>query len=338
MMMSQHHAEIDTKAVDNLLDAINTHGVADLQVIYMPGVDLYTHVAERPLEMQRAYLTEVVDAAAARVLEAYRHAGALSDTYVLFVSDHGHTPVLNDARHALGSADAAPLASVLEQAGFRVRPRKLELDKSEEDYQATFAFQGAFAYVYLADRSTCTQASSTCEWSRPPRYDEDVLAAVRAIDAAARGPALDETLGGTLDLIFARAPRATTEDALPFQIWDGARLVEIDAYLAQNARSDLLDLQRRLNGLAAGPYGHRAGDILLLARSGTVRPIEDRYYFSSRYRSWHGSPEEQDSRIPLVVAHGTLGGAALRNRITEIVGDAPQQEDIAGLIVRLLGR
>jgi hypothetical protein len=332
------YAEIDVKAVDNLLDAIGRHGVADLQVIYMPGVDLYTHVAEPPLEMQRAYLSEVVDVAAGRVLDLYRRAGALADTYVLFVSDHGHTPVINDAQHALGSDDSAPLASVLQRTGFRVRPRKLELDDDESDYQATFAYQGAFAYVYLADRSTCAAPGTQCSWARPPRFDADVLPVVRAIDTAARGAVAAGTLGGTLDLIFARAPRATTEDALPFQVWDGARLVDIAAYLAQHPRPDLLDLERRLHGLAAGPYGHRAGDVLLLAKSGGARPIEDRYYFSSRYRSWHGSPDAQDSRVPLIVGHGTLDGAGLRQRVTELVGERPNQEDVAGLIVHLLRR
>lgn len=332
------YSELDRTAIDNLADAIGEHGVADLQVVYFPGVDLYTHVAERPLEMQRSYIATVIDPAISRVLELYRDAGVLDDTYVLVVADHGHTPVLNDDRHALGAeGDDEPVA-VIERAGFRMRALSLELDDDEHDFQATVAFQGAFAYVYLADRSTCAEAGVVCDWSRVPRMDEDVLAVVRAFDAAHRtGEGVPE-LQGTLDLILARQPRATTEDALPFQVWDGDALIDMADYFAANPRPDLLEMEGRMDALAAGPYGHRAGDVLLLARSGAQRPIEERFYFSGRYRSWHGSPDSQDSRIPLVIAHGREDGRALRARVEAAVGVEPKQEDIAALILALLDR
>ena len=41
--------------------------------------------------------------------------------------------------------------------------------------------------------------------------------------------------------MFAREPRAPGEDALPFRVWDGARLVPVGEYLAANPRPDLLD-------------------------------------------------------------------------------------------------
>jgi hypothetical protein len=101
-------------------------------------------------------------------------------------------------------------------------------------------------------------------------------------------------LRGTLDLVFAREPRAPGESALPFQIWDGERLIPIGEYLAKNPRPELLELEARLEGLGAGPQGHRAGDVLLLARTGAERPLEQRFYFSGHYRSWHGSPTAQE--------------------------------------------
>jgi hypothetical protein len=332
------YSRLDLTAAGNVVEAVEEHGLADLLVVYFPGVDLYTHLAERPLEMQQDYVAQVIDPAVGQILELYRRAGALDDSFVLFVSDHGHTPVLNDARHALGpEGDGDPVA-VLRHAGFRTRPPKLQLDDGERDFQATVAYQGAFAYVYLADRSTCVAEGDVCDWARPPRLEEDVLHVVRAFHAANRTGAGVPGLRGTLDMILTRDPRPPTQDALPFQVWDGQDLVEVGDYLARHPRPDLLDFQRRMHDLAAGPYGHRAGDVLLFARSGGTRPIDDRFYFSGRYRSWHGSPDAQDSRIPLVIAHGREDGASLRARVTAAVGDTPMQEDIAALILALLRR
>jgi hypothetical protein len=145
-------------------------------------------------------------------------------------------------------------------------------------------------------------------------------------------------LRGTLDLIFAREPRPVGLQPGPFQVWDGTRLVPIGEYLRAHPRPDLLDLERRMEGLATGPWGHHAGDVLLLARSGLEQPIEGRFYFSSRYHSWHGSPTAQDSRIPLVVALPGGDGRHLRTRVHAAVGAHPSQLDITRLILSLLGR
>jgi hypothetical protein len=331
------YEELDVTAVESLLKSVGSRSVADLQVIYFPGVDLYTHVARDPLADQLRYLAEVVDARVGEVLEAYRGAGALDSTWVMFVADHGHTPVLADDRHSLGAEGADEPPQVLRNAGFRVRALRLNPHPDEEDYQATVAYQGAFAYVYLADRSTCAEQGTRCDWKRPPRLREDVLPIVRAFDAANRTGEGVPGLRGTLDLVFARQPRAPGQDALPFQVWDGTRLVPIREYLAAHPRPELLDLERRLHGLAAGPYGHRAGDVLLLARTGMHRPVADRYYFSGHYQSWHGSPTAQDSEIPLLVARANTSGDSIRDRVRRAVGPNPSQLSITPLILDLLG-
>ncbi|MBA3970374.1 MAG: alkaline phosphatase family protein [Gemmatimonadetes bacterium] len=332
------YSKLDQTSVESLMETLGEHGLPDLQVVYFPGVDLYTHLAEQPLTDQRAYLREVIDNAIGRILDAYRRQGTLEDTYILFVADHGHTPVLSDDRNQLGTDERDEPPAVLRQAGFRVRPFVLEPDGDEQDYQATLAYQGAFAYVYLADRSSCPAPGTRCDWARAPRLQEDVLPVVRAFDAAnRRGEGVPE-LRGTLDLIFARPPRPPGQDALPFQVWDGQRLVPVGEYLKEHPRPELLELEARLEGLGAGPYGHRAGDVLLLARTGMERPIEERFYFSSQYRSWHGSPTAQDSRIPLVVARTGSTGRELRDRVRAAVGERPSQLDITPLIRALLKR
>lgn len=333
------YEELDLTAVESLLETLSERGVPDLQVVYFPGVDLYTHVASPPLGEQREYLREVIDPAVGRILEEYRRQAALDDTHVVIVSDHGHTPVLDDDRHSLGTGGEDEPGAVLERAGFRVRPFELEeLDEEEEDFQAVLAYQGAFAYVYLADRSTCPEEGDRCDWSRPPRLVEDVLPVAAAFHRASATGAGVPQLRGTLDLVLARPPRAPGREQLPFQVFDGRSLVPISEYLARTPRPELLDLERRLEGLATGPRGHLAGDVVLLARTGLERPIEERFYFSGRYRSWHGSPTAQDSRISLLIAHPTSTGEELRVRLTPVLGPSPTQLDVVPLVLELLGR
>jgi hypothetical protein len=329
------YAELDRGGARSLVKNLEEHGLPDLLTVYFPGVDLHTHLAEDPLASERAYLTEVLDSAVATVLDAYRAAGALDDTWIVMVADHGHTPTLADDRHALGTEGDDEPPAVLVRAGFRLRPFVLEPDSTAADFQATVAYQGAFAFIYLADRSTCHDPGLRCQWEQPPRLEEDVLPVVRAFDAANRRGEGVPALQGTLDLILVRTPSADAVTA-PLSVWDGRRLVPLNRWLARNPRPDLLDLERRLEGLTLGPYGDHSGDILLLARTGSERPIEERFYFSQEYRSWHGSPTRQDSEIPLVVARADMHGADVRTLVQRLVGERPDQLDIAPLVRALL--
>ena len=143
-------------------------------------------------------------------------------------------------------------------------------------------------------------------------------------------------LKGVLDLIFAREPRPPGQPALPFRIFDGKKLVPIATYLARHPRPDLPQLETRMRWLSAGPYGHRAGDVLLLARSGLERPLEERFYFSGPYHSWHGSPTMQDSHIPFILARKGDNGERLRSIVTAIRGRFPSQLDFVPLVQALL--
>ena len=329
------YSALDQAAIDQTLDAIDEYGLADLQVVYFPGVDLFTHVADSAMQAQQRYLTTVVDSAIGRLLDAYRSRGVLDSTYVLLVSDHGHTPTIADERHALGAGDEGEPEDVLKAAGFRVRP--FELDTDDEAYQAVFAYQGAFAFVHLADRSTCPKAGDRCDWKAPPRFDEDVLEVVRRFDAAGRSGLGAERLEGAIDLIFARESRGV-EPAGPFKVWNGDSLVSVGDYLAANPRPDLLDLEHRLEGLGVGRYGHRSGDVMLLSRYREQDPETQRYYFAARYRSWHGSPSRQDSEILFALARPASTGAELRAAMRAAIGEKPSQLDVTPLILRLLGK
>jgi hypothetical protein len=215
--------------------------------------------------------------------------------------------------------------------------RPPDVGEGGDDFQTALAYQGAMAYVYVADRSTCPEPGDRCDWTRPPRFEEDVLPLARAFfEANASGHRI-EGLEGTLELVLSREPRTVSESAAAFEVFDGERLVPIAEYLEANPMPHFLDFEARLEGLAEGPYGHRAGDILLISRLGESWPIEERYYFSHPYHSWHGSAEASDSAVPIVIIAPGRDGSALAALVAELVGSrAGSQLDIVAIILSLL--
>ncbi len=333
---SDIYQQLDEASVPKLLHSIEDHGVPKIQVVYFPGIDLYTHLASDPLPMEIEYLETVTDPLVAKILDAYQGYGILDQTYIVVTADHGHTPVLKDPQHALGADPNDGPGSVVKAAGFRPRKFVLNPGASEQDYQAAFAYQGAIAYVYLADRSTCPNPGMTCDWKRPPRYKEDVLPAARAFYRTNKTGKPTPLMKNTLDLIFARRPTPPGKTPQEYEIFDGHKLVPIWEYLIRHPRPDLIQLDKRMLWLSAGPYGNRAGDIMLLTRSGMNRPIEKRYYFSTPYHSWHGSASPQDSLIPLIVARKGYPGTKLQKIVDKIAGSQPSQLAVVPLVRALL--
>ena len=330
------YQQMDMDSVPKLLDSMEAHGVPNIQVVYFPGIDLYTHLAPRPLEMEVEYLETMTDPLVAKILDAYRAKGILDQTYIMVIADHGHTPVLKDPHHALGAQDSNGPEAVVKAAGFR--PRKLVLNPgaSEQDYQSAFAYQGAIAYVYLADRSTCPNPGTTCDWKRPPRYKEDVLPVARAFYYSNKYGRRVPAMKDTLDLVFARVPTPAGQITHEYEIFDGHKLVPIWEYLLAHPRPDLIQLNRRMRWLSAGPYGNRAGDVLLLSKSGLNHSIQDRYYFSAPYHSWHGSASIQDSHIPLILARKDYPGAKLKQLVDGLAGPEPSQLALVPIVRSLL--
>jgi Type I phosphodiesterase / nucleotide pyrophosphatase len=330
-------AALDISATQKLVDAMDTKELPNIQIVYFPGIDMFTHYSEDRLDGQVRYLHRVTDKNIGDVLEAYRRKDALENTYVIVISDHGQIPTLYDERNELNAdEDKSPFA-VLERSGFRVRKPLLNLPNRDVNFQAVFAYQGFMAYVYLADRSTCGQKHQACDWGKPPRFKQDVLPALRAFDKANRSGAIVPELKGTIDLIFGREPTPLDQAAKPFQVFDGRKLVPIGEYLRRHPRPDLIDLERRLQWLGAGPYGNRAGDILLLAKACTRLPIEQRFYFASvLHYTWHGSACEEDSRIPFILAQVGGNGERMQTLMRKFVGEVPTQLDLTPLVRGLM--
>ncbi|HLH77973.1 MAG TPA: alkaline phosphatase family protein [Candidatus Binataceae bacterium] len=331
---------IDTQSVGKAVQALDQHGIPALQTVYFPGIDIYTHASPNPLPSQVNYLETVTDPAIGHILAAYRRDGAPANTYVIVIADHGNTPVPNDARHDLGVGQdtRGSLWQVLAASGFRVRPPTLKLPAADaQTYQAVIASQGFMANIYLANRATCRDAGARCDWSQPPRLERDVMPAVRALYRAShRGHGY---LAGAIDLIFARPPVAAGHDALPFEIYDRGRLVPIPDYLEHHPRPDLVELNRRMRWLGAGPYGDRAGDIILLAATGLNRPQSKRYYFAAKgHWSFHGSASIQDSYVPFIVAQIGGSGAAMEREVKAVLHGPPSQMAVTPLALRLLNQ
>jgi hypothetical protein len=333
-------AMLDDDVIDKVVDALDDEDdpVPDVLTVYLTGTDLYAHVAEEgPDQARRAYLHEVADPALGRLAAKLRERDALRDRWVVLTSDHGHTPVRHDHQHALYTEGADSPARLIAKAGYRLRPFA-EKVADDTGFDAVLAEGGATSFIYLADRTTCAEPKRLCDWKKPPRYREDVLSLAEAIFQNNGEGRLVPALKGTIDLVLTREPKPYGEDDLPFQVYVGnGRTVPLGAYLEQHPHPTYIEAEGRLRDLAAGLRGERAGDIMLLAHNGDRDIPDERYYFASPYRSWHGSPSRQDSEVPLIVANPRYTNPQIRDRVKLLLGDAPRQQKITDLLLDLRG-
>lgn len=332
------YAALDEEAIETAVEELGERDAPDVLALYLPGIDLYAHHAEEgPDAARRSYLREVIDPELAKLRDRLAEKRTLSDRWVIVTSDHGHTDVVHDDAHALSTEGADDPPALLERAGFRVRP--FELDVAEDaDFQSVLAYEGATAFVYLADRSTCPAPGEVCDWAKPPRYEADVLAAAEAFHRANQSGAGVPAMRGTLDLVLARRPKPVAEIDAPFEVYTGGgELVPVEEYLAAHPEPRYVALAQRLRDLAVGPHGERAGDVLLLAHNGDRDDARDRYYFASEYRSWHGSPSRKDSEVPLVLARADRPAGELARIVRGALGGeaAPRQQRVADLLLSL---
>ena len=311
--------------------------VPDVLTVYFSGTDLYGHIAhEGPDRARRAYLREVLDPEIGQLARHLRARGALANRWVVVTADHGHQEVLDDEAHMLGVEGEGDPPRVLEHAGFRVRKFALDVDE-DADFQSVLAYQGAMAFVYVADRSTCPAPKRPCVWSRPPRYQEDVLPVAEAFHAATTTGEHAPRLRGKIDLVLTRRPRPYAEDDAPLEVYvGGGRTLPVASWLADNPRPDYVQLEERLRDLATGRHGERAGDVVLVAVNGDRDTREERFAFSApKYRSWHGSPGKKDSNIPLIVSNAAEPAARIRARVARILGESPRQQKISDVLLAL---
>jgi hypothetical protein len=333
-------AMLDNDVVEKVKDALEDEDdpVPDVLTVYLTGTDLYAHVAEEgPDDARRDYLREVADPAIGMLASQLRARDALKDRWVVLTSDHGHTPVRHDNKHALSTEGKNSPPGLMKKAGYRLRPFEMSVD-DDAVFDAVLCEGGATAYIYLADRSTCKDPKRACDWKKPPRYEEDVLPLAEAFFKNNRDGKLAPALKGTLDLILTRRPKPYAEVDLPFEVYVGdGKTVPLGVYLEQHPHPTYVQTEGRLRDLAAGARGERAGDIMLLAHNGDRDIPDERYYFASPYRSWHGSPSRQDSEIPLIVANQRYTSEQIQTRVAAVLGPAPRQQKVADVLYELRG-
>lgn len=329
------YAELDDETVEALTDEIlAADPVADVMTLYVSGTDQFGHVAGAgPGSAIRAYLREVVDPLFREVRNALAERDALSERFVCVLADHGHTEVLRDDAHALGMKEDGDPAALVRRAGYVPRPFEYEVDE-DEPFDVVLAYQGAISYVYVADRSA--HGRHGADWTRIPRFEKDVLPLAEAFFRNDRDGDLVPELRGTLDAVFVRRPRALYDDDAPFEAYmGGGATMAVDEWLRARDDARYVEFVARLRDLAAGPFGERAGDILLLAHNGDQDAPPGRYYFASTYRSWHGSPSPGDSEIPFIVAHPRLTTEELISRVRPILGERPRIQQVTPVLLEL---
>ena len=330
------YADLDGAVIDKLVTDLEDGPVPDVLTVYFSGADLYAHVAEEgPDGARRHYLEEVADPLVGKLVDALEKRHALEKRWVVVGADHGHTGIIHDDAHALATKHGEDPPSVLETLGFRVRPFE-EKVSDKEPFSAVLAYGGAMAYVYLADRSKCPEKDNVCDWTAPPRYQEDVLAVAEAFYKNDRDGSVVPAMKGTLDMILVRRPKPWKEIDDPFEVYVGdGKSVPVDAWLKEHPHPTYVDVAPRLRDLAVGVHGERAGDLLLLAHNGDRDRPEDRYYFAAPYHSWHGSPSKRDSELPFIVSHRGEPASAIGPWIEGILADRPYQQKTTDVLVRL---
>lgn len=330
------YSAVDERAVDGVLELLEEGELPDVLTVYLAGTDQVAHTgSDGPDKARRQYLTERLDPLFGRLRQALKESGFLEDCYVVVTSDHGLTEVRRDDRNQLGTEGEDEPAALLRRAGFRPRPFQLEV-RDDHDFDTVLAYQGGLAYIYVADRSTCPEAGTTCNWRRPPRYRDDVLALAEVMWRNNKTGHLVPELKDTLDMVLTRQPRPAAEDDLPFQVYVGdGRTVPVGDYLVDRPHPDYVDLEPRLRDLAVGRYGDRAGDVLLIPRNGTSQPVDERYYFGARFSAWHGGPARSDSELPLIVAHPEYDSRSLRETVERVLGGRGAQQRFADILLEL---
>lgn len=330
------YADLDSGAIEIVVEELQKGVLPDVLTLYLSGTDLYAHVAdEGPDKARRGYLEQVLDPELAKLVDVLRRRNALAGRWVVVTADHGHTQVVHDDAHALATKDDEDPPAVLRRIGFRVRPFERNVDE-KDPFSAVLAYGGAMAYVYLADRSGCPGEKDVCDWKNPPRYEEDVLAAAEAFHKNDDDGSIVPAMRGALDMILVRRPKPYAQVDAPFEVYVGrGKTMPVDAWLKEHPHPTYVSVDARLRDLAVGVHGERAGDVLLLAHNGDRDKPEERYYFASPYRSWHGSPSRQDSEIPFIVANDTQAGAAIGAYVKGVLGDRPFQQKVTDVLLGL---
>lgn len=325
-------SEIDAELFENLTETIDVGSTAEVMTIYIPGIDHFAHISDMgPDEARRLYLKEAVEPLIYDLAEELREDGEYENRYVIITSDHGHTQVPHEDKNSLAAKGKNEPPALLEAAGFSPRPFSLQVGE-DVYFDTVLAYQGALAFVYVADQSTCPIKGVLCDWRQPAREQDIHQVAQVFFQNNQKGDRIP-LMQDTLDMVLVRTGPSEDASGPVFDVYLGeGRTQPLAAYLAAHPHPGYLNMTERLQNLTLGPYGNRAGDVILVAHNGDRKEIAERYYFASLYHSWHGSPSIKDTQVPFILAHPTKKRAELQSHVSQ----AMQADNSVAAVTRLL--
>ena len=330
-------SEIDAEIFENVSETIDVGDTPDVITVYIPGIDHFAHISDLgPDEARRRYLREAVEPLIAALREELIEDDELANRYIVISSDHGHTQVLHDDEHSLYIDAPSEPPALLESAGYTLRPFALNVP-DDTYFDTVLAYQGALAYVYVANQATCPVSGQLCDWEKPARA-QDINAVAELFYTNNRDGKRVPQLRDVLDMVLVRkrtwSSNDETSDTPVFEVYTGAGSSQpIETYLAAHPHPEYIEMPERLRALTEGPFGDHAGDVILVAHNGDRKQVEQRYYFASLYHSWHGSPSAKDSQVPLIVAHPEKSNAQLRTQVEKALA---QDHSLAAVTQLLL--
>lgn len=267
----------DRLMLNEAIDHLNAGHRPAFLMLYFFGLDHESHL--HGPEVQREYLSRVLDPQIGEFIQFYQTLGLMPETLFCIFSDHGHIKIVNDDIHALkvGFVFDREYGYVFQALDLDVNDHPLE----GANCDALLTQAGGMALVYLK--------RATGNWQDPPRFQEDTLRVAQAFWDSNKSGKYSQELKGALEMIMVRNVEHSGWYA-PYQIFTPQGLLPLEVYQVQHPELNLVDAANRLHYLSS-PV---SGDILLFANAAegfsfTVLP----------YQGMHGGLHPEDSTTVL---------------------------------------
>jgi len=264
-----HNARWDRATFGHMLKEMHrADDLPDLLVFYLSGLDNNSH--ECGPDTQLDYFRTVVDPLMGNFLAELERRRPLEDYYFVITSDHGQAAVTREKEYIITLEMLGEILAETPGGGYRTFDKKLVRPEDT----AVVCTEAGTAQVHLIDRANG-------DWTRPPRFEEDLLPAAQMFEKHRVGGGL-----GFVDVIMVRR-----EFGADYEVFLDGELIPIEKYF-DGKDGEYPDAVRRLRGINCS----RSGDLVVLADYSTGK-----YYGDKVKAGEHGNLNSADSLIPLVI-------------------------------------